>query len=161
MQVDVKNREVTLRGSVDTRRQKRLAEAIAESVLGIRDIHNELEIDQSPARSSRSEQDAQSRQVPVEGPKKDSKPQASPGESAGGIKHLELLKAGLPVVETEGHQIGNVKEVRQNDFLLDRPMARDVYVPFTAVEATSDRGVMLNIRRAEIDRQGWTQSRLV
>lgn len=40
--VAVENGEVTLTGAVETRRDKRLAEAIAESVFGVRDVHNRL-----------------------------------------------------------------------------------------------------------------------
>ena len=36
--------EVTLEGTVETRRQKRLAEALADTVRGIEDIHNRLRL---------------------------------------------------------------------------------------------------------------------
>jgi hypothetical protein len=44
IEVEVKEREVTLNGNVPDRRMKRLAEDIAESVGGVVDIHNFLRI---------------------------------------------------------------------------------------------------------------------
>jgi osmotically-inducible protein OsmY len=44
MEVHVAQGEVTLTGSVDSRRSRRLAEDIAESVRGVRDIHNQLRV---------------------------------------------------------------------------------------------------------------------
>jgi osmotically-inducible protein OsmY len=46
IQVDVQNCEVTLRGTVDSRQTKRIAEDIANSVWGVRDVHNQLRIRQ-------------------------------------------------------------------------------------------------------------------
>ncbi len=44
VEVDVQNGEVTLRGTVDSRHAKRLAEDIADSVSGVRDVRNELRV---------------------------------------------------------------------------------------------------------------------
>ncbi len=44
MEVRVEGGEVTLIGAVDDRRTKRLAEEIAESVTGVTDVHNRLQI---------------------------------------------------------------------------------------------------------------------
>jgi hypothetical protein len=43
--VQVVNGEVTLAGTVDGRRVKRLAEDLAESVRGVRDVHNRLRVE--------------------------------------------------------------------------------------------------------------------
>lgn len=45
IEVTVSNSEVTLTGTVDDRRTKRLAEDIAESVSGVNDVHNQLKVD--------------------------------------------------------------------------------------------------------------------
>lgn len=45
IEVEVEEREVTLKGSVDSRRSKRMAEDIAESVTGVRDVHNQLRVE--------------------------------------------------------------------------------------------------------------------
>ena len=42
--VDVANGEVTLNGSVHSRQAKRMAEDVAESVLGVTDVHNNLKV---------------------------------------------------------------------------------------------------------------------
>ncbi len=44
IEVMVAGGEVTLKGTVDDRSQKRLAEDVAESVSGVRDVHNELKL---------------------------------------------------------------------------------------------------------------------
>jgi osmotically-inducible protein OsmY len=42
IEVRVNQGEVTLSGTVASRREKRVAEAIADSVSGVRDVHNDL-----------------------------------------------------------------------------------------------------------------------
>ena len=44
IEVDVDDSEVTLRGTVESRWAKRLADDLAESVIGVRDVHNRLTI---------------------------------------------------------------------------------------------------------------------
>ncbi|HXG39880.1 MAG TPA: BON domain-containing protein [Candidatus Limnocylindrales bacterium] len=46
IEVQVANGVVTLTGTVDDRRMKRLAEDVAESVSGVRDVRNELQVKQ-------------------------------------------------------------------------------------------------------------------
>jgi len=46
IQVEVNNCEVTLNGTVNNRQTKRMAEDIAESVWGVRDVHNQLRVKQ-------------------------------------------------------------------------------------------------------------------
>lgn len=51
LQVEVRDGEVTLEGEVPNRLQKRLAERIADEVLGVVDVHNRLSIRRTPPRS--------------------------------------------------------------------------------------------------------------
>lgn len=51
IEVSVQDGEVTLRGTVDSRMAKRWAEDIAEDVLGVVDVHNQLRIER-PAESA-------------------------------------------------------------------------------------------------------------
>jgi hypothetical protein len=44
MEVTVENGEVTLTGTVEDRRSKRLAEDVADSVRGVKDVHNRLSV---------------------------------------------------------------------------------------------------------------------
>jgi hypothetical protein len=46
IEVQVQNGEVALRGSVDSRDAKRMAEDVAESVFGVKDINNQIKIKQ-------------------------------------------------------------------------------------------------------------------
>lgn len=96
--------------------------------------------------------------------------------SANDDEHGEVLKAsapgadqiqvGMPVNSLDGEAVGHVKEVREGEFLLDRPLARDLWVPFSAVLAAEDytgnvRGpvqptvIVLEVSAAHLDRQGW------
>jgi osmotically-inducible protein OsmY len=44
IEVNVNNGEITLSGTVEDRHAKRLAEDIAESVSGVRDVHNQIKV---------------------------------------------------------------------------------------------------------------------
>ena len=56
IEVSVQDGEVTLRGSVDFRQTKRLAEDIVENVSGVKDVRNELRVQQTsqPRRDDRA-----------------------------------------------------------------------------------------------------------
>ena len=64
----------------------------------------------------------------------------------------------MDVVGSDGVMVGRVREMRSNDFLVDRSMQRDLYVPFSAIQTVDGDRVMLNIAARDLDRQGW-QSR--
>jgi hypothetical protein len=79
----------------------------------------------------------------------------------------EQIKPGMDVVSIDGERIGTVKEVREHDFLIDRHLARDLWVPFTSVVEAGEHGgafrrgptqpseVVLSVPAAHIDQQGW------
>jgi hypothetical protein len=91
--------------------------------------------------------------------------------------HGEILRASSPgadeisvdmdVLSVDGEALGKVKDVRAADFLLNRPMARDLYVPFSAILATPNRyekyrggpiqptEIVLNVTSAHVDSQNW------
>lgn len=90
--------------------------------------------------------------------------------------HGEILKAhspvdqvhvGMAVTSLDGEPIGTVKEIKGDEMRLDRPLARDLWVPLSSVMATEEhrtnyRGgasepeeVVLNVSAAHIERQGW------
>ncbi len=54
IEVRVEDGEVTLEGTVDSRPTKRLAEEVAESVSGVRDVHNRLRVAEMPVTSETS-----------------------------------------------------------------------------------------------------------
>ena len=61
----------------------------------------------------------------------------------------------MTVVGADGDEIGIVKEVREDTLLVDRPMARDIYIPRSAVRVTDGSTARLSISSGEIDNQGW------
>jgi hypothetical protein len=101
----------------------------------------------------------------------------STDDSADPQWHGEILKAsspgtqvqvGMDVNSLDGERVGRVKTIREGEFLLDRPLARDLWVPLSAVIATEDSSpvhgpvqpvaVVLEVSSAHIDRQGWKHS---
>lgn len=68
---------------------------------------------------------------------------------------------GMLVFGRDGVALGRVKTVRDHDFLLDRLMARDVYVPFSAVLMVGSEVVTLRIDGHDVDRMGWEQPPVV
>jgi hypothetical protein len=79
----------------------------------------------------------------------------------------DQVHVGMEVMSIDGHPVGKVKEVRADDFLLDRPLARDLYIPYSFVLATEDYGgtfrrgrtesteVVLTVSESHIENQGW------
>jgi hypothetical protein len=81
----------------------------------------------------------------------------------------EQIRVGMEVTSLDGERIGRVKDVGQAEFLLDRPMARDLWVPFSAVLETSAysgnvRGpvqpdsVVLEVGHSRVHEMGWRQA---
>lgn len=79
----------------------------------------------------------------------------------------QYILIGMGVVGSDGEEVGIVKEVRTTDILVDRPLARDVYVPLEAIQAivdatatdSVDPRVVLTIRADSVGDMGWPQPR--
>jgi hypothetical protein len=71
------------------------------------------------------------------------------------------VRVGMDVVGSDGKSVGRVKEVRNTDFLVDRPLARDVYVPFEACQSISAERIVLTIPAGEVNNQGWANPGLM
>lgn len=125
IQVDVNDGIVTLTGTVEDRHQKRMAEYVAESVSGVQDVNNQLHI-RNRSWGGENRMSGMNRQI----------------------------RPGMEVIGRDGNHIGEVKELRSNNFLVDRPMARDVYIPFSACQISGGQ-IRLNVRADEVDDQGW------
>jgi hypothetical protein len=79
----------------------------------------------------------------------------------------DQVKVNMDVMSLDGEHLGKVKEIRATEFLLDRPLARDLWVPFSVVIAAEDYGgtfrrgpvqateIVLNVGGASVDQQGW------
>lgn len=133
IEVRVDDGVVTLSGTVDSRRAKRMAEDVADNVPGVWDVNNNLTIREPNRRTGyRSTKQMQAGQI----------------------------REGMEVVGRDNDSVGQVKEVRANDFLVDRSLARDVYVPFSAARIVDGR-IRLNVEAGEVDNQGWETPELV
>ena len=71
------------------------------------------------------------------------------------------LNRGMRVVGADGDDVGKVKEVRAGDFLVDRSMQRDVYVPFDAVRNVTGDAVALAVPAGQVDNMGWANPPLM
>ncbi len=67
---------------------------------------------------------------------------------------------GMQVEGSRGMAAGSVKTVRDSDFLVDRPLSRDIYIPFGACQAIKDGRVILKVPADQIDSQGWPYAEL-
>ena len=145
IEVEVPDGEVWLRGEVDNRGAKRLAENIADGVPGVVDVHNRLKIMGLKGRRDWAEAGAKAKQ----------------GQE--GIDWQREIRPGMSVIGADGSEVGRVKQVRSNDFLVDRPMARDAAIPYSLVDNLKDRTVMLLIRSdqvgsSKLDMKGYLES---
>ncbi len=68
------------------------------------------------------------------------------------VRGYPEIRAGMPVMGSDVEKVGHVQEVRQRDFLLNRPRAADVVVPFEAVEKVTEEGwVVLTVPSSRLD----------
>jgi len=82
----------------------------------------------------------------------------------------DQITPGLEVMSIDGERIGKVKEVGATEFLVDRPLKRDLWVPFSSVVEAGEHGgafrrgprqstqVVLFVSADDIDDQGWRHS---
>lgn len=65
------------------------------------------------------------------------------------------VQRGMQVVASDDHPIGNVADVRQSDFRVDRPRKPDVYIPYAAVRRVDAGRVVLNRLERQVVEAGW------
>jgi hypothetical protein len=60
----------------------------------------------------------------------------------------------MDIVGSNGERVGTVKEIHDSDFLVDRDLSTDMYIPFSAVEevVTNNQTVVLSIPAYEVPR---------
>lgn len=137
--VAVADGEVTLSGSVDSRWAKREAEDVADEASGVHDVHNRLRV--------RDERRGQDRMV-------GSRATMMTTERATTARPAAGLREGMTVIDSEGDGLGDVKEIRDRDFLLDRSMQRDIYVPMDLIASTSGEVAYLSRTGDELGSMG-------
>ena len=77
------------------------------------------------------------------------------------LEQRAALTTGMEVVDIVADRIGYVKQIRDVDFLVDRPMKRDLYVPFHAVKQVQDDIVVVDVITENIADMGWEHPPLV
>jgi hypothetical protein len=68
---------------------------------------------------------------------------------------------GARVYDAFGAPAGRVKEVRDGDFLLARPLARDVYVPFGAIIWPGTESLRIRVPNAQMSKMRWERPPLL
>ena len=71
-------------------------------------------------------------------------------------EHFQV-SVGMDVLGAEKERVGQVKEVRAADFLVARPLQRDVYVPFAAIREVTGNQVVLTVTSDHVDALKWPQ----
>ena len=70
------------------------------------------------------------------------------------------VQVGMDVIDLDGKAIGVVKRRRVLDFLVARPLKRDVYVPFSAIAGGNGRELRLSVASDAVGASGWARSAL-
>jgi hypothetical protein len=65
------------------------------------------------------------------------------------------VKLGMDVVGSDLDSVGTVKETRDSMFLIDRPLRRDVWAPYSAVQAITANQLVLTCAAGDVNDQGW------
>jgi hypothetical protein len=68
---------------------------------------------------------------------------------------------GAHVFDTFGEPAGRVKTVRDDGFLLARPLARDVYVPLSAIRWPGKWSLRVGVPNAQLGSMGWERPKLL
>jgi hypothetical protein len=68
---------------------------------------------------------------------------------------------GAHVFDAFGEPADRVKGVWDTDFLLGRPLARDVYVPFSAIRWPGRHSLRIGVANAQLGAMGWQQPKLL
>ncbi len=72
-----------------------------------------------------------------------------------------LIRPNMEVCGIDAKRVGFVKEVREEDFLVDRAVHRDVYVPLSAVKEVADDVVVLTIPGDHVADMEWAKPSLL
>ncbi len=75
--------------------------------------------------------------------------------AAGSTVWRSHIRPGRDIYGRDEEWVGVVKEVRAEDFLVARPLQRDVYVPIRAVGLITDDSIVLTVCEDAVDDTGW------
>jgi hypothetical protein len=160
IEVYVDNGNVTLGGSVPERAMKRYAEDAAIGIPGVQDVQNQLSVGEAGERQSQGRQaetrreryesqervpyeshPSEERRQPPSERRTDVQPDPATATAASAAQRPRF-REGMDVIDTKGNFIGRIKAVRESDFLVDRSMARDLYIPNTTVKSAENQIVL-------------------
>jgi hypothetical protein len=85
---------------------------------------------------------------------------AAVGATAEDEARRNQIEPGMYVVGADGHEIGQVKEVRLADFLVDQADGPLLYVPHHAVDRFYGDRLRLNVSAGRAEELGWVQPAL-
>ncbi len=71
------------------------------------------------------------------------------------------MQQGMEVIGSDMKSVGRVRDVRDNDFHVDIPMQRDIYVPFTAIQNVEGDRVVLTIPASQVNDMNWPKPPLL
>ncbi len=80
-----------------------------------------------------------------------------PGPQSGQAQPYGDVHPGMEVVGRQGRPIGTIAEVRQQGFLVDRPVRGRVYIPFEYCQHINGN-VVLKLSNDEVDGLNWSGS---
>ena len=67
------------------------------------------------------------------------------------------VQVGMDVLASDGEAIGVIKRKRAKDFLVARPLKRDIYVPLTAIARSEGVTVHLSVAARDAAVGGWVR----
>lgn len=71
------------------------------------------------------------------------------------VTEVPSVSEGMKVVAFDGVDIGRIKDVREDGFVLSRPRGSDLLAPLDSVYKVEDTLVYLRIKANQVARQGW------
>src|SRR5258708_1246311 len=71
------------------------------------------------------------------------------------------MQQGMEVIGSDMNSVGRFRNVRDNDFHVDIPMQRDIYVPFTAIQNVEGDRVVLTIPASQANDMNWPKPPLL
>jgi osmotically-inducible protein OsmY len=121
IQVHVEGGHVTLRGTVQSRAERKEAGEAAWRAPGVTAVSNEIRVE----------------------------PRPSPAGIEHVQPHP--LREGMTVTGSDNRQVGKVEYIYETEFQLSRPRKRSVAVPFSAIQAVQGDEVQLSLPSAQVD----------
>jgi hypothetical protein len=158
--VSVADGEVLLEGYVDNRYEKRQAEITAEMARGVTDVRNHLRI-RSQQRMDRGDDRAYAGTQYADMNRRTTAGAATADTGMNATVGRSSIHVEMGVIAADGDNLGQVKEVRATDFLLDRSMKRDIYIPFNLVRSATNDNLFLTVSEDELDKMDLNSSSLM